>query len=130
MSERASLNHRDMQQVYGPITVILRVATTDYYAYITESEPRIGVIGRSLYEAVGDLVVHHPEYFALSAPVAEGPAPTGQGCGIHAWSFGPGPCMRCGQEPEGQGEGAVSAKRPRPASRGNAAIARGAKRFR
>lgn len=61
------MTSRDMQQTYGPITVVLRVGTRDYYAYLTDSAPRIGVIGRSLYEAVGDLVTHHPEQFVAAA---------------------------------------------------------------
>lgn len=60
------------QRVYGPITVERRTGMGDYHAYLTASDPRIGTIGRNLYEAIGDLVAHHPERFALQMQAVDG----------------------------------------------------------
>lgn len=59
-------------RIYGLITVEYRRGTDDFHAYLTESDPRIGVVGRGVYEAVGDLVVHHPEHFAAQRPEQAG----------------------------------------------------------
>lgn len=58
----------DEQWAYGPVTVTRR--SGDYHACLT-GHPEIWAAGRSVYEAVGDLVTHHPERFADAARLAE-----------------------------------------------------------
>lgn len=57
-------------RTYGPITVEYRPTNQDFRAHLT-GDRRIWAAGRNPYEAVGDLVVHHPERFATQAAVAE-----------------------------------------------------------
>jgi hypothetical protein len=57
-------------RAYGPITVEYRPTNQDFRAHLT-GDRAIWAAGRSPYEAVGDLVVHHPERFAAQAAVAE-----------------------------------------------------------
>jgi hypothetical protein len=57
-------------RTYGPITVEYRPTNDDFHAHLT-GDRTIWAAGRNPYEAVGDLVVHHPERFATQAAVAE-----------------------------------------------------------
>ena len=52
------------ETTFGPVTV--RRRDDDYMAY-KNGDTAVWAAGRSLYEAIGDLMVHHPEHFAAQA---------------------------------------------------------------